>query len=187
MRNRYCVPRIPKGYVDGMSLYEYVGSNPLVRNDPTGKAYSWPMTAAGGAAGAVGGLCYGVVSEGIDALQGQGFEWREVGKATAVGTVGGLAIGAVSGAIAGDPSAAAVGTMILAGAAGGAAKAVADAAWDAAFEKECPDMMTGDYPGDDGGRGEPSFPEDQPPPRIIVEHGPTEAYRRNLRGDLVGP
>jgi len=24
------------GYVDGMSLYEYVGSNPISRNDPSG-------------------------------------------------------------------------------------------------------------------------------------------------------
>jgi RHS repeat-associated protein len=57
------VQRDPKGYVDGMNLYEYVRSNPVNRADPEGQASFHPdikVVAAGKKTGDCGGATYSV-------------------------------------------------------------------------------------------------------------------------------
>jgi RHS repeat-associated protein len=84
------VSRDPLGYVDGMGLYEYVGSGPLGRLDPLGLRWTWEGFFDGVIFGAGVGLGFGGL---------YGFAVAGPGGLALMGAIGGIAGAVIGGAV----------------------------------------------------------------------------------------
>jgi RHS repeat-associated protein len=130
--------RDPAGYVDGLSLYEYVMSDPIGGFDPSGRGKVGRII--GNVIGSVGGTIAGALTgSAVDGAIGATGGSVVPGVGTAVGAAGGVGYGAVTGGIAGG----------VAGYASGGAIGDKVGDWLAAH-------MTGSGSGTGGSRGSSS-------------------------------
>ncbi|CAK8718667.1 hypothetical protein GCAAIG_08125 [Candidatus Electronema halotolerans] len=120
-----------------VDLYGYVVGDPVGLVDPEGKLWSWAATGAGAVIGGLGGASYGLGSQVISAIQGNGFHAENIIGAAAGGAVVGAVTGAVVGAVTGDPSAiliggsvsTTIGAAVLGGVLGGATEQSINGEW----------------------------------------------------------
>jgi RHS repeat-associated protein len=81
----------PSGIRDGLNIYAYVRSRPIIANDPNGR---WLNILIGAVVGAVIG---GGVELARQLIKGEGVDWGRIGAAAVGGAVGGAIAGATFG------------------------------------------------------------------------------------------
>jgi RHS repeat-associated protein len=84
----------PIGLAGGINTYSYVGSNPLIYEDPTGEI-AWVIAGAG-----IGAAINVTITLAANAYSGQSTSWQQIGAAAASGAISG-AFGALGGPLGG--------------------------------------------------------------------------------------